>query len=758
MRTQFSVICLPLLVFLLTLGLVPFHTAAALEGGAERDMRALGAAADGETDDTGHFVQALEAIGDSTATLVLAGGIFAVESLVFPSNVTLAFRDGGQLAVATGHEIEINGRIDAGIHPIFSGPGIVAGNVQNLHVFPQWFGAVGDGRHDDARALQQAADLAAGAMGRTLFVPEGEYLFTRDIAFRCNVENRGLFVIELEIDEDRTTFCNDLFLPTHHPKRAPNLRFVPDHAEQELDIEPFYGIREGDVTLPAYREVPLADGSGHVDLEEGGVLRFYSSDFFSSRAVRKGAHYYDKNDICQIVSGRGAVFPEFAFDYSAPPDAEPWSEEAVYTKADYCSLDGEIFKATWPSGEGTSFRHRHLGEVEIGPVPPNPGSASTNHNFTYEDGTRDSILLWRRVGTRVWYRRKDIPTTVNGLRIEVRLLDHGGETKRISAGAATVSRSNMTFNNLEISVRDREATMSRLLQSSGCVNVEFNNSYFSGATSAHLGYNILNSNVANFRYNHCISTNARKGMDGRHGKNIYVTGGYYSIIDDHYGRNYVIRDVTLSGLSVHVPGDSTPQADLQAWRFSPRTALAFNGANFYLQNITVIGGRGGIMGARGDIGDFYGNVVLRDVTVRDNDGDVRLFNHSIREGFDYAHDVKVPTRLTIDNITLENPGGVRLVLGSGFGERPYGTVNVRNVPIMGVFSASPSTNFTECTFLGCDFTVTENARINFRHCMFEGENTGLEAANVGIATGNAAHKDAECSFPISYVNTADYSE
>lgn len=722
------------------------------------NLRAWGAAGDGERDDTPAFVRALEQIGNQPATLVLEQGVFAVDSLTFPRNVTLRFQDGGRLSVASGETLEIHGAIDAGMHRIFEGKGTVGGRVDALQVYPQWFGAVGDGAHDDAQALQQAADLAAGAMGRTLFIPEGAYRIDRDVVLRCNVENRGVFIIELEIDDDRTQFCNDIFLPTHHPVHAPQVRFAPDHPEQELAAAAFYGIAEGDLALPQYRDVPLADGSGHVDLAEGGVLRFYSSDFFSSRAVRKGEHYYDRNDICQVVSGRGAIFPEFAFDYPAPPDAASWDADAAYVKGDYCRVDGEVFKGTWPSGEGATFRHRHFGEVAIGAVPPTPGSDSTFHAYAYEDGTEDRILLWRRVYTQVWYREKDTPVTVNGLRIEVRLKDHDGETKRINAGAATVSRSNMTFNNLELSVRDREATMSRLLQSTGCVNNTFNNGYFSGATSAHLGYNILNSNIANFRYNHCISTNSRKGMDGRHGKNVYVTGGYYNIIDDHYGRNYVIRDVALSGMSVHVPNDSTPKADLQQWRFSPRTPLSFNGANFHIENVTVLGGVGSIMGARTDIGDLYGNIVIRDLSVRGNRGAVQVFRHSIHPEFDYAHEVRTPTRLLIENITLENPGGINLVLGQGFGERPYGPVTVRSAEISGVYSACPDTVFSECVFRSCRFTVTDDARLSFRHCVFDGENDGLTRENVGLATGNAALSGAQLHFPIDYINPDLYMQ
>ena len=747
---SFLPLFIPTLLFLLNL--FPLTAALAQGQDVEIDLHALGAAGDGESNDTHFFIEALNTLGDSTATLDIAGGIFAVESLVFPENVTLRFREGGQLKLSAGHTIEINGAIDARMQRIFSGEGSIGGRIANLQVYPQWFGAIGDGVHDDARALQQAASLANGAMGRTLFIPEGEYLFTEDIYLRCNVENRGLFIIELEIDEDRTEFSNDLFLPSHYPKKAPRFWFVNDHAEQPLAPESFYGITEGDLTLPNYRDLPLADVSGVIDLEEGGTLCFYSSDFFSSRNVRKGAHYYDRNDICQIVSGRGAVFPEFAFDYNAPPDAPPWDENTVYTKSDYCTFEGEVFKATWPSGPGTTFRHRHFGEVEIGPVSPVKNSHSVECNFVYNDGTPDSILIWRRLNTQVWYRGKDTPLTVNGLRLEVRLINHDGETKRIMAGAVRNARSNMTFNNIEITVRDREATISQLFQSEACVNVEFNNGYFSGATCAHLGYNLLNSNVGNFRYNHCISTNSRKGMDGRHGKNIYVTGGFYNVIDDHYGRNYVIRDVTMSGLSVSIPFDSTPRADLQAWEFRARGAMSFNGANFSIQNVTINQGAGGVMGARTDIGDLYGNIVLRDITIRQNKGNALLFYHHIDSNFDYGHEVKVPSKLTIENISLENPAQVQLMLGNGFGNRPYGPVYVRNTNVGNVFSASPETHFYQCHFIDSGFNVTEAARLHFWNCTFSGNCAGLRKENIGIATGNMARQGAKCSFPIEYLN------
>jgi hypothetical protein len=683
----------------------------------------------GPAENTAALVAALHGLDGREAALEIAGGVLTVASLTVPPAVRLKFGPGGVVDVAEGETLRIEGEIEGPPRALFQGAGRVEGAPRNITVLPQWFGARGDGRHDDGPALRQAADLAAGALGRTLFIPKGDYRFEGDLVFRCNIESRGRFIKEMEVDESRTAFSNDLFLPTHYLKSDPQIRFEPDHPAETLDAEPFLGIREGDLSVPVFRDVPRADGGGTVTLEEGGTLRFYSSDFFSSRSVRKGDHFYDRNDITQLVSGRGEVFPEFAFDYLAPPEAEPWSAARVYGKGDYCVAEGEVFKATWASGPGTDYTHRHFGRVDIGPVPPVPGQDATSHAYTYADadGTRDSIGIWRRVWTEVHYQPKDTPLTVNGLRMELRLLNHGGEVKRIEGGAMTVSRSNMTFNNLEITVRDPEATLSRLLQVSSCVNHTFNNGYFSGATSAHLGYNILNSNVANVRYNHCISTNSRKGMDGRHGKNITINGGCYNVINDHYGRNYIIRDITLTGLSVFVPGDSTPSADLQNWRFGQRGTLSFNGANFHIENITVVDGSGGILGARGDIGDLYGDIVLRDVSVRGNSPVIRVFEHSISSQFDYAHEVRVPRRLTIENVRAGRDTRLDFTFGAGFEEAPYGPVNVRDIESIGhVHAAGPVTRFSGCEFNDTRFARGPQGDFQFVDCTFAGDILGLD--------------------------------
>lgn len=720
------------------------------------NIRSYRVAGDGETDDSGLFRQAIDDMAGKSSRLIIPRGNFLIDNVTFPDNVTLVFRD-GKLRIPEGGQIRINGSIEAGMGQIISGAGSVTGSLDNIYVYPQWFGARGNGMHNDAPALQQAADLAASSMGNTLFIPHGEYLFLNDIEFRSNIESRGLLVKQIEIDEERTQFSNFTFVPTHHSKKDPNITFASDYEEKELQAEYFYGVEEGQFKVPNYRNIPLANEEGTIDLDEGGTLRFYSSDFFSSRRDRKGDSFYDRNDISQIVSGRGDVFPEFAFTYIAPADAGAWSEHAEYKKGDYVTYGGELFKATWSSGEGSVFEDRYLGTIDIGSITPEPGKSTTLHNFVFDNGSEDNIRIWRRVDTWVWYRKKDRHLSVNGLRVEVRLKDHKGESKRINSGVVYVNRSNMVFNNLEITVRDREATIARLLSLRQAVNLEFNNGYFSGATYHGLGYNILNSNVANIRYNHCISTNSRKGMDGRHGKNITITGGFFNVINDHYGRNYLIRDVVMSGRSTHIPGYVTPDADFQAWHFRNVLPFGFAGVNFYVENVTVNGASGAIFAGRGDIGDMYGEIKLRDINIKGNDGNVTLINHSIDPSFDFAGEVRTPDKMIIEDVSLENPGRLNLIIGRGFDSGTYGPVFLRNSgPFGDVFSAGSSLTFSSCRIEDGKFEAEPGTLVNFRNCIFFGSSHGLSEENIGTANDNIINKGAEVSFPIEYLNKDIY--
>ena len=72
--------------------------------------------------------------------------------LTIPSNVYLHFKDNGKLSPVSGITLTINGGIDAGLFQIFSGEGTIAGTPKINYIYPEWFGAIGDGTTNDADA------------------------------------------------------------------------------------------------------------------------------------------------------------------------------------------------------------------------------------------------------------------------------------------------------------------------------------------------------------------------------------------------------------------------------------------------------------------------------------------------------------------------------------------------------------------------------------------------------------------------------
>jgi hypothetical protein len=82
--------------------------------------------------------------------------------LHIPSNVHLHFENNGRLSPDFGITVTLDCAIDAGPWQIFGGNGTFKGNPRVDAVYPEWWGAVGDGVADDTQALQAAADFCAG--------------------------------------------------------------------------------------------------------------------------------------------------------------------------------------------------------------------------------------------------------------------------------------------------------------------------------------------------------------------------------------------------------------------------------------------------------------------------------------------------------------------------------------------------------------------------------------------------------------------
>lgn len=153
------------------------------------DIRAYGAKGNGQQADDAAFATAIKAMAKG-GTLQLSPGRYRISApLTIPPQIALAFQDGAMLAPDKEIRVRIEGPIQAGLWPIFAGAVQLAGPLREI--YPQWFGARGDGTHDDAPALQTAIDAASGT-GVRLFVPPGRYLVRSTIHITETVDMEGV--------------------------------------------------------------------------------------------------------------------------------------------------------------------------------------------------------------------------------------------------------------------------------------------------------------------------------------------------------------------------------------------------------------------------------------------------------------------------------------------------------------------------------------------------------------------------------------
>ena len=109
----------------------------------------------------GDLGTAITAIGSAQTVLSIPAGNWPITAdLTVPANLTLKFAHGAVLTIATGKTLTINGSLEAGLYQIFSGAG--TGKVSGLKtVYPEWFGAIGNGSTDDTVALNLTATACA---------------------------------------------------------------------------------------------------------------------------------------------------------------------------------------------------------------------------------------------------------------------------------------------------------------------------------------------------------------------------------------------------------------------------------------------------------------------------------------------------------------------------------------------------------------------------------------------------------------------
>ncbi len=140
-----------------------------------------GAKGNGKADDTEAIAKAIKAAAGGI--VVFPAGTYKVTSLTFPENVVPSFEKGAYVnnsGVITVDSYDIY----SGGTAVFIGEGGFDGfkNIPTVNV--KWFGAYGDGKHDDTYGVQQAVYY-----GTNVYAPAGTYKITDSVHIESRKKN-----------------------------------------------------------------------------------------------------------------------------------------------------------------------------------------------------------------------------------------------------------------------------------------------------------------------------------------------------------------------------------------------------------------------------------------------------------------------------------------------------------------------------------------------------------------------------------------
>jgi hypothetical protein len=131
------------------------------------------------------------ATGTTFKTVSAAPGNWVISSnLEIPANVKLKVQSGATISVASGKTLTIHGVLEAPLAKIFTGSGEVIFDTNFAQVvYPQWWGAKGDGVTEDTNAVQAAINSFTVKGGEVL-VTDGTYIVDT-LGMKSNVTLKG---------------------------------------------------------------------------------------------------------------------------------------------------------------------------------------------------------------------------------------------------------------------------------------------------------------------------------------------------------------------------------------------------------------------------------------------------------------------------------------------------------------------------------------------------------------------------------------
>jgi len=170
------------------------------------NVQDFGAVGDGTTEASANIQSCADAAYNAGGgSVFFPKGTYQIKfsSVAIPDTVTAVFQQGATVYFddSVWSTFAIYGKIDAGLFQIFSGasPTFVAG--VSSWLYPQWWGAVGDGVTDDTAAFREC--IPAGAF-LTILVPPGNYVITDNITFQADSLVRLISPVTFTVSAGKT--------------------------------------------------------------------------------------------------------------------------------------------------------------------------------------------------------------------------------------------------------------------------------------------------------------------------------------------------------------------------------------------------------------------------------------------------------------------------------------------------------------------------------------------------------------------------
>lgn len=315
------------------------------------NVQHYGAKGDGRYDNYSALSQLVGSLSlEGKATLYFPEGIYRIASdLTLPSWLDLRFDHGAVLSPDDGVVLAVDSAIYAGKRTIFAGAGTVVGTLGGQCLFPQWWGAQGDGVADDRHAIQQALNLAKTNEGISVYLDKGTYKVTDSLRIYRNTR------LTLNHNAIIKRFHDNSFLYNgdngqQYPGYEGHGNLIIEGGTWDGNVteypDAFAGLNIAHARRVTIRDTVIKDISwGHaIEINASSEVLIENCRFIGFMNAADGSRYYA--EAVQIDVPTSSAFPWFGA-YDGTPC------EHITVKDCYFGPSGTPGTTSWGGGVGT---------------------------------------------------------------------------------------------------------------------------------------------------------------------------------------------------------------------------------------------------------------------------------------------------------------------------------------------------------------------------------------------------------------------